>query len=117
MRTQNQLPLVNPQALMILVLPGPDRKRTHRPYCYQVTYRNPEPGSIGCALLWEVTGGRMEYQIALERDESGKCRLHCTCADAVFRAEDEGRFCKHVEGLLELQRLTEPCGTAEPVAA
>jgi hypothetical protein len=38
----------------------------------------------------------------LERDEAGNLRLHCTCADAVFRAEEDGRFCKHVRGLLQI---------------
>ena len=42
-------------------------------------------------MTWEVSGGRMPYQIALERDDAGSLRIHCTCADAVFRAEDEGR--------------------------
>jgi hypothetical protein len=108
--------LVDPAAVLILVLPGPDRKRSQRPYCYRLTYQNPEPGSVGCALLWEVTGGRMPYQIALERDEGGVLRLHCTCADAVYRAEDQGRFCKHVEGLHEVSRLTGACAAAVPAA-
>jgi hypothetical protein len=52
-------------------------------------------------LAWEVSGGRSPYQIAVEREENGRLRLHCTCADAVFRAELEGRFCKHVLGFLQ----------------
>jgi hypothetical protein len=86
------------------VLPGPDRKRSRSSYAYRLTYRNPQETGAGCVLLWEVSGGRMPYQIALERDESGNLRLHCTCADAVFRAEEEGRFCKHIHGLIELGR-------------
>jgi hypothetical protein len=51
-------------------------------------------------MIWEVHGGRLGYQVALERDEAGALRLHCTCADAIFRAESEGRFCKHIRGLM-----------------
>ena len=85
-------------------LPGPDRKRSLRPYHYRVVYCTPEPDEVGCAVLWEVTGGRLSYQVALERSERGDLRWHCTCADAIFRAENEGRHCKHVRGLLELGR-------------
>jgi hypothetical protein len=92
------------------VLPGPDRRRTFTPYAYRLTYRAPAEGTAGCVLLWEVAGGRMRYQIALERDEAGELRLHCTCADAVFRGETEGHVCKHVRGLLDivLRGLTAP---------
>jgi hypothetical protein len=44
----------------------------------------------------------MPYQVALERDEAGNLRLHCTCADAIFRGEEQGHFCKHVLGLLRI---------------
>ena len=48
--------------------------------------------------------------VAVNRDrllaEEGDLHLHCTCADAVFRAEPEGRFCKHLRGLLDLGRPT-----------
>ncbi|HZT79088.1 MAG TPA: hypothetical protein VFA26_02605 [Gemmataceae bacterium] len=87
--------------VLFTVLPGPDRKRTRTFYRYRLTYRNPDAGAVGCGMIWEVSGGRHAYQIALERDEAGNVRLHCTCADAVFRAEEEGRFCKHVLGLLD----------------
>ena len=63
------------------------------------TYRNPDVQAPGCVTHWEVLGGRTPYQIALERDESGRHHWHCTCADAVYRAEEQGRVCKHVEGL------------------
>jgi hypothetical protein len=43
----------------------------------------------------------MAYQVALERDERGRHRWHCTCADAIYKAEEQGRVCKHVQGLLE----------------
>jgi hypothetical protein len=81
-------------------LPGPDRKRSETPYCYRLTHRDLETAGPVCVFLWVVSGGRQEYQIALERDESGNLRLHCTCADAIYRAENEGRFCKHIRGLL-----------------
>jgi len=92
----------NPDILRTLyaVLPGPDRTRTASPYGYRIAYRNPRKSAVGCVMTWAVTGGRMPYQIALERDEAGTLRIHCTCADAVFRAEDARRFCKHVRGLL-----------------
>jgi hypothetical protein len=89
-------------------LPGPDRKRTLRPYSYRLSYRNPNPDELGCVLSWAVTGGRHVYQIALERDATGTLLLHCTCADAVFR-EENGRFCKHVCGLLH---FSESCPAA-----
>jgi hypothetical protein len=107
---------VNEAAVLVLVLPGPDRKRSQRPYCYRLTYHNPDAGSVGCALLWEVSGGRMPYQIAVARDEAGAVHLHCTCADAIYRAEEQGRYCKHVEGLLEVCRVTAACAAAQPPA-
>jgi hypothetical protein len=82
-------------------LPGPTRKRLEADYQYYLLYRNPEPGAVGCVFTWEVRGGRAPYQIAVEREETGHLRLHCTCADAVFRGEVEGRFCKHIRGFLE----------------
>ena len=97
-----------PLTLLQTLLPGPDRKRTQSPYGYRLTYRNPQQTLPGCVLSWEVSGGRMPYQIALERDEAGTLRIHCTCADAIFRAEEEGRLCKHVHGLLQAGRADEP---------
>jgi hypothetical protein len=94
----------------LTLLPGSDRKRSQAIYCYRLTYQNPLAGVSGCVMLWDVSGGRLPYQIALERDEAGNLRLHCTCADAAFRAEAEGRFCKHVHGLLQCGR---PTGAAE----
>jgi hypothetical protein len=88
------------------LLPGPDRKRSRTPYGYRVIYRSPNTSEPGCVLIWKVSGGRMPYQLALEREEGGSLRLHCTCADAVFRAEAEGRFCKHARGLVEVGRQT-----------
>src|SRR4051812_26433972 len=86
-------------ALVVASLPGPTRRRTPSPYCYRLTYRNPEPRAAGCALLWDVFGGRLPYQIALEREASGALRWHCTCADAVYRGESSAHLCKHVRGL------------------
>jgi hypothetical protein len=82
------------------LLPGPSRKRVHRPYVYRLTYRSADLDQAGCLMTWEVRGGRLVYQIAIERDERGRLRCHCTCADWVFRAEAEGRVCKHVQGFL-----------------
>jgi hypothetical protein len=90
--------------LLITRLPGPDRKRSEALYHYRLTFRNPLEDAVGCVMIWEVSGGRLAYQVALERDEAGSLHVHCTCADAVFRAEDEGRFCKHVHGLLQISQ-------------
>jgi hypothetical protein len=109
-------PYPAPPVELFTVLPGPDRKRSARPYGYRLTYRNPG-GGAGCVMLWEVAGGRLGYQIALERDEAGNLRLHCSCADAIFRAEAEGRFCKHVRGLLEIGgRGADAAGPLPPCA-
>jgi hypothetical protein len=89
-------------------LPGPTRARQPRPYRYLLTYRNPQPATPGCALLWEVEGGRLSYQIALEREETGRLRWHCTCADAIYRGEDERHLCKHVRGLRLVGRQVVP---------
>lgn len=91
-------------SLFFAPVPGPDRKRIIRPYQYHVTFCNDDSEEPGCLVAWEVTGGRVNYQIALEREESGKLRWHCTCADAVYR----GRICKHVRGLLTIGRPSEP---------
>jgi hypothetical protein len=89
----------NPYVL-VASLPGPTRKRLASRYCYHLTYRNPDPRAVGCSLLWEVHGGRLTYQIALEREETGRLTWHCTCADAVYRGElVENHCCKHVRGL------------------
>jgi hypothetical protein len=97
----------NSLAVLYTLLPGPDRKRLRSPYSYRLVYRNPDTAGPGCVMYWEVSGGRMLYQIALERDEAGNLRMHCSCADAIFRAEEEGRFCKHVHGLLQAGRETD----------
>ncbi len=86
-------------AVVFTALPGPTRKRTPSPYCYRLTFRNPDPGASGCALSWDVMGGREVYQIALERLPSGQLRWHCSCADAVYRGERQPHTCKHVRGL------------------
>jgi hypothetical protein len=86
---------------MSTLLPGPDRKRTPKVYFYRLTYRNPSEESAGCVMTWEVYGGRTPYQIAIERRADRRLKAHCTCADAVFRREEDGRLCKHVQGFLE----------------
>lgn len=88
-------------ALIALLLPGPDRKRTYSPYYYRVTYRNPDTSEPGCLMTWEVIGGREVYQISVER-QAGDDRWHCSCADAVYRGDgDPHHVCKHVRGLLD----------------
>jgi len=88
--------------LLTLILPGPDRRRTHSLYQYRITYRNPDPDETGCVMTWDVTGGRLPYQVAAERTADGGLRWHCSCADAVYRGEDNpDHCCKHVKGLLE----------------
>jgi hypothetical protein len=106
-------------AAFCATLPGPDRRRTRVPYRFRLTYRSPEPAAEGCALLWEVDGGRLPYQIALEREAGGGLRWHCTCADAVYRGEDSpDHRCKHIRGLQSVGRVThgarpgQPCGRA-----
>ena len=87
---------------MTLEIPGPDRKRNLAAYSYRVAYRSPDPDATGCVSVWEVEGGRLPYQVALERTDRATLRWHCTCADAVYRGDkDERRQCKHVQGLLE----------------
>ncbi len=102
-----------PPGIQIACLPGPTRKRELSPYCYRLAYRNPEPGVAGCALLWEVFGGREVYQIALERRRGGDLLWHCTCADAVYRGENEPHTCKHVRGLQMLGRQGDVEGLPE----
>jgi hypothetical protein len=97
------------------LLPGPNRKRTPRLYSYRLTYRNYRTEAPGCVMTWEVQGGRMPYQIAVELREDRHFRIHCTCADAVFRREAEGRLCKHVQGFLEESLLD--ALLKEPLAA
>src|SRR5262249_7747803 len=89
---------------LLALLPGPTRKRLPRWYSYRLSYRNPDVGATGCVLMWEVTGGRELYQVALERDRAGEIHAHCTCADAIFRADTPGHVCKHIRGLLALSR-------------
>ena len=82
-------------------LPGPDRKRIAKPYHYQLTFRRADQEQPGCLMIWEVRGGRQPYQLALEREENGTLRLHCTCADAVYRADQPNHRCKHMEGFVQ----------------
>jgi hypothetical protein len=96
------IPTTEPTPLVYLaLLPGPDRKRSRHLYHYRLAYRSAHPEEAGCVAFWEVVGGRQSYQVALERDESDRHFWHCTCADAVYRAEEQARVCKHVRGLLD----------------
>jgi hypothetical protein len=94
---------LNPATPQLALVPGPDRKRTPRLYTFRLTYLNADSSVVGCILQWEVSGGRLGYQIAIERDEAGNLTPHCTCADSIFRAEEEGRLCKHIRALLDLE--------------
>jgi hypothetical protein len=101
MQRKSMSQLSNPATVVHSTIPGPDRKHTAATYVYRVVYwqRASEPG---CRLMWEVTGGRMPYQIAVEQTERGKLRWHCTCADAIFRGEKEANHqCKHIRGLMD----------------
>lgn len=100
----SNLATINSGTTLLTPVPGPDRKRTIRHYLYRITYRNAEPLDPGCVMTWAVEGGRDEYQVALEREEDGNLRWHCTCADAIYRGESEGKTCKHVKGLLSVGR-------------
>jgi hypothetical protein len=101
-----------------LVLPGPTRKRMPSHYSYRLAYRNPDHDEIGCVAIWDVLGGREEYQILLERAENTELLWHCCCADSVYRQNDQHtHHCKHVRGLFE---IFETIGTPicqSPVAA
>ncbi|MFL5339027.1 MAG: hypothetical protein ACJ8F7_02575 [Gemmataceae bacterium] len=100
--TTTQHPDDAARAVLITLLPGPDRKRTDSLYQYRLVYRHPETDAEGCLMMWQVTGGRQTYQVALERDHRQRLRWHCTCADAVYRGELEAHHvCKHVRGLIE----------------
>ncbi len=90
-------------AIVTVVLPGPDKKRKPAPYLFRVTYRNPDPSEPGCVMTWNVTGGREEYQIAVERTDDGYLYWHCTCPDAVYHGENRDVYlCKHIHGLQPL---------------
>ena len=94
-----------PREILYTILPGPTRKRVPMPYCYRLAYQNPHPAMPGCALLWEVYGGRTIYQVALERAMDGKLIWHCSCADHVYRSETEpNHVCKHVRGVAGIGR-------------
>jgi hypothetical protein len=96
--------------VVLAELPGPSRRRLPSPYRYVLSYRGADARAVGCLCTWEVLGGRMEYQIALEREESGTLTYHCTCADAVYRGADRPHLCKHVRGLMSLGRTTSLAG-------
>ena len=59
-------------------------------------------------LLWEVGGGRMLYQVALERQENDQMTWHCTCADATYRGSFTNHQCKHVQALRRINRTAFP---------
>jgi len=96
--------------VILAELPGPTRRRTPSPYRYLLNFCADDAQAVGCLCSWDVLGGRMEYQISLEREESGSLRYHCTCADAVYRGTYTPHVCKHVRGLLALGRTTSQAG-------
>ena len=92
---------------LVAELPGPTRKRLPAEYRYRLTYRNPTPADDGCVMVWEVIGGRLPYQIAVE--QVGRVtRWHCTCADAVYREDELQHRCKHVRGLADTLAAVAP---------
>jgi hypothetical protein len=93
-----------PDSVLFAAIPGPTRKRTHSPYCFRLTHRAADPLEPGCAMQWEVLGGREIYQVSLERREDGSLRWHCTCPDAVYRGEQGPHVCKHVRGVQAMGR-------------
>jgi hypothetical protein len=95
---------VPPSVVWATLLPGSDRKQTPSRYVFRLQYCNMMSRAVGCVMTWEVQGGRHTYQVAVERQAGGKLRCHCTCADAVFRAENEGRCCKHVKAFFAWAR-------------
>jgi hypothetical protein len=104
-----------PFTLLLTTIAGPDRKRTPAVYQYRMVYRNPE-SVAGCRMVWEVSGGRTTYQVAVEKKENGEVAWHCTCPDAVYRGElTRHHVCKHVHGLLDCT-LTEPPPPAQEQA-
>jgi hypothetical protein len=95
--------------LLILTLPGPDRRRSLAMYQYRVIYLNPTPEEAGCVMTWDVSGGRLPYQISLERTVADGLLWHCSCADAVYRGEDDpAHVCKHVRGLIDTLPVATP---------
>jgi hypothetical protein len=101
--------LRRPHTILYTTLPGPTRKRKPVPYSYRLVYQSPEPTARGCALLWEVYGGRTMYQVALERQSDGGLVWHCTCADHVYRTDAQAHHvCKHIRGLAGIGRRPLP---------
>jgi hypothetical protein len=98
--------------LTVCSLPGPDRKRTPTVYLYRVVYRAPDRHEPGCVMAWEVAGGRLPYQVALERLPAGGLAWHCSCADAVYRGDDPRHLCKHVRGVMDCLPATDGSGTS-----
>jgi hypothetical protein len=99
------------RAVLIAMLPGPDRKRTETLYQYRLIYRHRQFNVEGCLLLWQVQGGRQSYQVALERDDRGQFLWHCTCADHTYRCETiENHACKHIRGVRD---FVPPVGIAK----
>jgi hypothetical protein len=103
------------KAILVAMLPGPDRKRAESLYQYRLLFRDVDPLTEGCVALWQVSGGRMAYQVALQRDERGEIHWHCTCADHAYRHElSATHCCKHVRGLREFIPPLPPSPSTPP---
>src|SRR5262245_5430129 len=101
------------RAVLVAMLPGPDRKRREALYQYRLVYRQPQFEVEGCLLLWQVVGGRQSYQVALERDDRGQLLWHCTCADQIYRGETiANHACKHIRALREFVPAVPPARAA-----
>lgn len=103
---ETQIEALRAATSFALPVPGSDRRRGMQQYHFRVTYRCEDFYRTGCIITWEVTGGRLPYQAALERTASGNYFWHCTCADAVFRCEPERRHCKHIRALTKMSHFS-----------
>ncbi len=111
-------PLRNPShpwGVVTTTLPGPNRQRRPTRYEYRVRYRNPDLHRPSCLMIWDVLGGRDNYQIAAERTIDNRIAWHCTCPDAIFRgSRHPTHFCKHVHGLFTLLNIDSGPSAAAP---
>ena len=74
------------------------RREAHaEPLWFRLTYRSRDPKADRLYAALGRIRRRSEYQIAVEREEGGCVRWHCTCADWVYRNEDFPDYqCKHI---------------------
>lgn len=79
------------KAVMVCVLPGPDRKRTDHLYRFRMVHKG-DP-SDPCQQVWQVDGGRQTYQVVLNH----KGMWECSCAAGVYSKSGP---CKHAKCLM-----------------